>query len=542
MKIKFLFLVTLALMVSVSCSKPVPDPKPEDPDTPVVDPDKPDTPDPETPDTPDTPEPRKGTKILFTGNSLTYYGEVIISPGGSPSQDPGIFEKIAKSKGVTDLTVTNFCYGGAGYVDGRDSASKDGLPSTYSDYGIYQLLTYLHPNYYGKGETMDDIYDQDYVFLQQRGSNLSASYEQAKKVMALFPPTVKFLVMTTHYDYKNSNVYQANKKLHDADGVTVIPWGDLVTNVWNNQIYGMDFTYKKADFVITKDDVHPNYLAGYIAAQMSYCAIYGGSAVGSDYSFVKRTIGSYYTSEAQTQFPQVLANASEMEKIQKLIDGFLAGKSISEMHFAEPPVSTEDNVLKGITLLSDDHFSPSWSPKNVASLTDGITVYGGGSNYADFKWVGSAAAAKAPTVHYNEQGVASETGKYLCGFTLNLGQTVKVDSLTFFNQRNLMDINGFDILVSTDNSNWTVVFSGEKLTTGCKYSIFDESTNYIGARFPAIDAKYVRFGLTEPRAQVVTEAEIAAFNEKYGTPTSGSGPNANPNYFRIVEIEMFKAK
>ncbi|MCF0174502.1 MAG: hypothetical protein HUJ95_04090, partial [Bacteroidales bacterium] len=463
MKKRFLFLLSIALVLGMSC-KPeanIPTPKPDPTPTPTPTPD---------PDPDPDPEPEVfGNKVLFLGNSLTYYGEVIVDVSGSPTQTEGVFAKIAKADGRSDIKVTNFCYGSAGYFDGRSKASADGLPSTMSNYGIYQLLTNLYPNYYGKGTTMDSIYDQDYVVLQQRGSNVAQTYQHAKNIMSLFPPTVKFFVMTTHYDYIHSNVMSANDKLNQNDGVEIIPWGQLVTNVWNNQIYGMGYKYKKSDFIITKDNQHPNYLTGYIEALMTYCLIFKTSAVGKPYNFVKKTFGSYYTDQSETQFNIVLSDAEEMRKIQILIDGYLAGKSISELHFSDVPVSKEDNVLKGLTVAADAHFGPSaWSQATLSAMTDGIKAYGNGANYTDTKWEASATAAKSPSKHYDITGKETSSGKYLCGFTMDLGQTVTVDSLAYYNQRTLMDIDGFDVAVSKDGSSWTVVYSGEKLASGCK--------------------------------------------------------------------------
>lgn len=274
-----------------------------------------------------------GKKIMFAGNSLTYYGEVVINDGGSPTQSKGVFEKIAETFG-DKVKVTNFTYGSAGFVDGRDKASTDGIPSSYKDYGLYQLMLELHPNHYGNkdGREMDSFYDQDVVVFQQRGASIADSYEQVMKIAALFPEDTQFAVVITHYDTKNTSTSTALKKTL-ADGWTVIPAGDLVTDLWNGRIKDTEFKYTKNDFVITKDNVHPNYLTGYIKALMTYCALTGRSAEGVDYSFVNRST-SYYTSAAETQFEDVLASSTEMLRIQELIDDYIvkAGNKPSAAH------------------------------------------------------------------------------------------------------------------------------------------------------------------------------------------------------------------
>ena len=274
-----------------------------------------------------------GKKIMFAGNSLLYYGEVVINDSGSPTQSKGVFEKIAETFG-DKVKVTNFTYGSAGFVDGRDKASTDGIPSSYKDYGLYQLMLELHPNHYGNkdGREMDSFYDQDVVVFQQRGASIADSYEQVMKIAALFPEDTQFAVVITHYDTKNTSTSTALKKTL-ADGWTVIPAGDLVTDLWNGRIKDTEFKYTKNDFVITKDNVHPNYLTGYIKALMTYCALTGRSAEGVDYSFVNRST-SYYTSAAETQFEDVLASSTEMLRIQNLIDSYIvkAGNKPAAAH------------------------------------------------------------------------------------------------------------------------------------------------------------------------------------------------------------------
>lgn len=274
-----------------------------------------------------------GKKVMFAGNSLTYYGEVVINNNGSPTSQKGVFEKVAAYYG-DKVTVTNFTYGSAGFTDGRDKASADGIPSSYKDYGLYQLMIELHPNYYNnkEGKAMDSFYDQDVVIFQQRGASISSSYDQVKQIAALFPEDTRFAVIITHYDTKNTSTSSALKKTL-KDGWTIIPAGDLVTDLWNGRISGMDYKYEKNDFVITKDNIHPNYLTGYIKALMTYCALTSRSAVGADYSFVNRST-SYYAGSYETQFDNILASSSEMLKIQEQIDHYIvkAGNEMTGAH------------------------------------------------------------------------------------------------------------------------------------------------------------------------------------------------------------------
>lgn len=546
-----------------------------------------------------------GKRIMFAGNSLTYYGEVVINSDGSPTQNKGVFEKIAESFG-DKVKVTNFTYGSAGFTDGRDKASTDGIPSSYKDYGLYQLMLELHPNHYGNkdGKEMDAFYDQDIVIFQQRGASISDSYDQVKQLAALFPEGTQFAVIITHYDTKNTSTGSALKKTL-ADGWAVIPAGDLVTDLWNGRIKDTEFKYTKNDFVITKDNVHPNYLTGYIKALMTYCALTGRSAEGADYSFVNRSTG-YYASAAETQFEDVLASSSEMLRIQSLIDSYiekagnkptaahdytewvekttatcttpgertreckLCGKkesvSITKSHtygnWAVVTPATGEikgtkeractacgaketkqytlNLLYGKALAKTESFGLS-TISNPANQTDGKYVYDkdAKSTYTDFKLTFSKSQCADYTSIsqlYNEKGQLAADGKYLCGFWFELDEQVFIDSFSLYNSGVTYDIDGFDILVSTDGENWTVAWSGEKLASGLKYEKVDATTNKITASFAKVEAKYVMFALTAPRSR--DASGVAAFNEKYGVVAE---VNANPHYFRIVEFELYEA-
>jgi hypothetical protein len=137
---------------------------------------------------------------------------------------------------------------------------------------------------------------------------------------------------------------------------------------------------------------------------------------------------------------------------------------------------------------------------------------------------------------YNAKGQLAADGKYLCGFWFELDETAFVDSFSIYNSGVTYDIDGFDILVSTDGENWTTAWSGDALASGLKYEKVDATTNKITASFDKTEAKFVMFALTAPRSR--DSKGVAAFNDKYGVVAE---VNANPNYFRIVEFEIYEA-
>ena len=134
-----------------------------------------------------------------------------------------------------------------------------------------------------------------------------------------------------------------------------------------------------------------------------------------------------------------------------------------------------------------------------------------------------------------------ELRKFVCVrqrnlFYFELDEQTAIDSFSVYSPGTIYGVDGFDILVSLDGENWTVVWSGEKLASGLKYEKTDETTNKISAEFGKVEAKYVMFALTAPRSR--DASAVSAFNEKYGVSTE---VNANPHYFRIVEFELYEA-
>lgn len=267
-------------------------------------------------------------KILFAGNSLTFYGELIINKNGRPTDGEGIFEKVARSYG-DEVRVTNFTFGGAGFVDGRRSHASDGLDESIGEYGIYQLMKAYHPDHYNNAEdnALDSFYDQDVVVLQQRGAGIANSYEQAKLIAALFPPTTRFAVLLTTYDAGNPATTGAALRSSRNDGWTIVPAGQLAYDLYKGRLADRGLEYERSDFVVTKDNVHPNYLMGYLKALGCYCALTGSSALGADRSFVKRST-ELYNSPDETRFCEILDSDEQMSIFQKLLDEYIEKENL----------------------------------------------------------------------------------------------------------------------------------------------------------------------------------------------------------------------
>ena len=275
-----------------------------------------------------------GKKILFVGNSHTYYGKVVLVKSTSAltqaerSNDRGYFYQLCKSRGAK-VSVTNWTFGNHNLKDlfGVCAAGRGCDGVNHADY-----LT-------------DRVFD--YVVLQQGGSDVSVEENLAllDEIMAFFReanPDVKFVYLVNRRSYENGYPWLAGLDAIRAKGVTVVEWGKLINDLILGEVSvpGARESYDQNTFIIRKsesDGYHPNMLTGYLTALMTYCAITGESAVGQDYSFCGNTslniafdfsvfISRYYTYlDAKTNFSAVFASKSDMRGLQELVDRYLAG-------------------------------------------------------------------------------------------------------------------------------------------------------------------------------------------------------------------------
>ncbi len=553
-------------------------------------------------------------KIMFTGNSLTYYGEVVVGSAGS-KQTSSVFYKIAKFvEKDADIKVTNFTYGSAGHKKGRSKNSTDNMPDSYNSYGIFQLMKEKHPCSYNNRNKVvklakksvdcskkkdcekcvdgwdQDFYDQDYVFLQQRRPSVDLkdtdakagtsadenTYEHAIDIAKRFPPKTQFVVMQTSYAstlapkvdklynsckaercYKNVNQLYRIRKLYYDLGWRFVPWGSLVNHVFLNKYSELKTyrTYKREDFIITKDQLHPNYLTGYITALMAYAAITNRSVAGFSHDFVmshffpagkddtltKAMNKNWYSKKSETAFAAILKKAAEIKAIQARMDKELI---------------TLDNKLRWVKD-SKIHYFGNFKAKNPEAMTDAAHEYkkDDASTFASFNWIDSADKAKNWTTapHFDANGNQKADGKYLGGFYYeiptnnnttkdSLNNEIKAETINRFrlyNPSTTMEIDGFDILTSMDAKTWKVVYSGSHLACGLKYQkVSSGNVNKMEATFAPTKARYVMFALTEPRCQHATADDIKKYNEKYGT--SVKEQNKAPQTLELVELEVYR--
>jgi hypothetical protein len=125
-----------------------------------------------------------------------------------------------------------------------------------------------------------------------------------------------------------------------------VEWGKLVDDVIDGRtsVSGATVKYNKNTFIKNKGDTHhPNPLAGYITAQMAYCAVTGKSAIGQmpdvyengkSVKYGQSVVGysafisKHYTSSTSSNFKTIMNSSADMLGLQKLMDKYLAKRGL----------------------------------------------------------------------------------------------------------------------------------------------------------------------------------------------------------------------
>ena len=282
-------------------------------------------------------ESLNGKKVIFFGNSFTYYGKCVLSRGQSVvsqverSNDQGYFYRICKENGV-DVSVTNFTFGGHRLWDFHSGTCA-------ADRG--------HNGYDHTQDLIDRNYD--YVILQDTAlldPGVDELVTDVKAMMKLFTdvnPDTKFVFLVDHYEYTHNTKWLASLKELEKMGIAIVDWGKLVYDVISGttQVPGATMEYNQNSFIVSqsvKDGYHQNMLTGYITALMTYCAITGEKAEGQTYWFgdddakfgnsaIMAYIVEFYKDGSTTNFDKAFASEPDMVGFQKLIDQYMAEKA-----------------------------------------------------------------------------------------------------------------------------------------------------------------------------------------------------------------------
>jgi len=273
-----------------------------------------------------------GKKIIFIGNSYTYYGKTVLEKNQTVltqdrrNNDHGYFYQLCKQNGA-EVSVTNWTFGAHDFT-----CLFEKCTANRGCDGVDHASYLVDRNY-------------DYVVMQQgnASANIPDFIDKCDMVMNIFKeanPNVKFVFLVQSQAHINSYAWLPELDTLRQKGVTVVDWGALVYDIMNGAVAvpGGSQTYNKNSFIVCKsaaDGYHPNMLSGYITTLMTYCAITGESAVGQSYDYCNDTsingafnfdhfCETYYCYDnATTNFPDVFASPADMKGIQTLADQYL---------------------------------------------------------------------------------------------------------------------------------------------------------------------------------------------------------------------------
>ncbi len=253
-----------------------------------------------------------GARVLFIGNSFTFYGGCTQIYDKVNFNDNGYFKQVATAMG-DEVSVTTATYGNGVLCDENARVN------------LYQIILDQFPNPWGS-EKMDDFYNQDVVVLQQGSYDPVDNEAMTRRVMALFPPDTLFCFFIHQYNAYNPNVIATAKKVCAEGAGVYAPTGHLICDLVESGkiIPGGTMICNWDSFCVNQegDRYHPNDLNGYLSALSMYCAITGRSAVECPHNFV-RNGKQHYLPPATTNFPDILASEADMTGLKQLVDAYV---------------------------------------------------------------------------------------------------------------------------------------------------------------------------------------------------------------------------
>ncbi len=269
-----------------------------------------------------------GKKVMFIGNSFIYYGGVV-ELGNQRKTDKGWFYDICKANGES-VSVYDCTYGNHRLSDFTSKGCKGGSCHNGKD-----LLS---------GINLKTI---DYVFISEAGNNNANFVRDIKNIVKRFPSKTKFVYLSHSYSYikNHTNITKKLGELQKLD-IMVVEWGKLVDDVIDGRtkVSGATVKYSKNTFIKNKGDTHhPNPLAGYITAQMAYCAVTGKTAVGqmpdlytngNSVKYGQSVVGysafisKHYKSSTSSNFKTVMKSKADIKGLQKLMNKYLASRGL----------------------------------------------------------------------------------------------------------------------------------------------------------------------------------------------------------------------
>ncbi len=273
-----------------------------------------------------------GKKIIFIGNSYTFFGKVVLNQGYTVltqqerTDNRGLFYYLCKEKGI-DVEVTNWTFGGHDITDSMGhscTVNQDCLGKDHLSYLTDPYFDYVCIQPFFEGEYAGDLV-----------THLTPTLELFRQAN----PDVKFLLLVPHATYFRNFVWKNELQSAVDAGITVVNWGGLMDDLINKRVSIPDSTqqYFFSTFVVSKDENdghHQNLLGGYLTAMMTYCAITGESAVGQPYAFaddpsidpnfdMEKFQKENYIYEPFTNFVEIYRSETDMLGLQQLADQYI---------------------------------------------------------------------------------------------------------------------------------------------------------------------------------------------------------------------------
>jgi len=275
-------------------------------------------------------EALQGKKILFLGNSYTFFGQTVNHKGYTVltqeerSHDQGFFYQLCKANGI-DVEVTNFTFGSHHISDiigyGPCQAERDCDGYTHQDF--------LTDPYF------DYVSMQCYTEKYYRG-DLIAHLQPVMDFFREHNPNVQFLFLVPQMAHERNYPWLKQIEKLKEEGILICDWGGMLHDISQGaaEVPGATLDFNRNSFVNNKDNHHENPLAGYITTLMAYCAITGESPVGQPYDFcddpnAHKSFGlekhrkSNYLTEADTNFVEIFASPADMQGLQELTAQYL---------------------------------------------------------------------------------------------------------------------------------------------------------------------------------------------------------------------------
>jgi len=275
-------------------------------------------------------EALQGKKIIFIGNSYTFWGQTVIFKDqdvltqDKRSYDHGYFYQLCKANGI-DVAVTNWTFGGhniSAMFDGPCDKGDDKCNGEFHEYFI-------------KDPYFDYVCIQPYSEKEYNG-DIVAYLKYTMDFFRKANPNVCFLLLVPQMAPEKH--YQWFDDIDDlkAEGVRICNWGGMLHDISNGtiEVPGAALPYSRSSFVVSKDDHHENLLAGYLTTLMVYCAITGESPVGQPYDFCdNKELNTMFDLEAfkeknypdngQTNFVEIFRSEADMLGLQQLAEQYL---------------------------------------------------------------------------------------------------------------------------------------------------------------------------------------------------------------------------